>query len=601
MAHARNNRRIAVALALLLLGLALTVYAQGSGRQLMPVVVRGPVSTSYPIVKINFQPAAAQVPDGYLPDSGAVYGARGNGWRFGWNLDTSATTRERNSPLAPDQRYDTFIHTQKPENPNAFWEIELPNGVYEVFLVAGDPDYYDGFFSLAVEGVPALSGAPGATHPYVDGLVTVAVNDGRLTVSNGSGSNNNKLAFLEIYSPAGPLPTPTATVSPTPPPGNVEFRGLWVTRFDWTTNGQPASPARIDEIVNNAAAARFNAILFQVRGTADAYYTPGLEPWAARVSGGSLGQAPSPAWDPLAYLVSRAHQKGLQVHAYVNVYPIADKVGSSCPPPPAVSPTPLYYILQNAHGTTDGKLNASQWTTDGTPSCGDYLVASPASPVFRQHFKAVVADIVNRYDVDGIHLDRVRYAGRSTSCDPVSQGAYGAPCFGYNGKMLYPDWQREQINQLVREVYNEIIVPAGREIWLSAAVWHTYIDKWGWGYSQGYHDYYQDSQGWAKGGTIDAIMPMIYSSNPQTFRLERWQTLVADFQANRGGRYVFPGIGADQDFSEIAARIQAARDLGTGGQAIFSYGAMLARGYFDDLANGPYAQPAAVPDIPWHN
>ena len=338
-----------------------------------------------------------------------------------------------------------------------------------------------------------------------------------------------------------------------------------------------------------------------MRGTADAYYASGIEPWAQRVSGGTLGQPPSPFWDPLAYFVQRAHERGIQLHAYVNVYPVGDRLAdNSCPPPLRVTPLPLYYRLQDAHGATDGKLNAAQWTALDAISCGEYQMASPASDVFRAHFKAVVADLVNRYDVDGIHLDRVRYAARTTSCDPVSEDAYGGPCFsGADG--AYENWQRQQIDELVREVYQDVIVPSGREVWLSAAVWHTYIDRWGWGYTQGFHDFYQDSQGWTQAGIIDAISPMIYSANPETFRLERWRTLVADFQAHRGDRYVVPGIGADQPFNEITDRIATARALGTAGHAIFSYTALEAHGYFDELRAGPYATPAAVPDLPWRN
>ncbi len=588
---------LALATMLALAGVVLTVLAQSAGQSYAPVVMRGPISNGQPVARINFQPVWSETPSGYLPDSGAVYGDRGNGFRYGWNADNSATTRERNSPLAPDQRYDTLIHLQKPENPDAVWEIALPPGIYDVYAVAGDPEATDGFMQSTAEGNLLLSGAPTSGRRFVSGTTDATVTDGRLTVRSGPGAVNNKLLFLEIYRLAE-LPTPTATVSP----DRVEFRGLWVTRFDWTTFNQPASPARIDQIVNAAADAGFNVIFFQVRGTADAYYAPGLEPWAQRVSGGTLGQPPSPSWDPLAYFVQRAHERGVQLHAYVNVFPIGDRAtDNTCPPPPLVSPTPLYYLLQSAHGTTDGKLNAAQWTTLDQPSCGDYLTASPASPVFRDHFVAVVADLVNRYDIDGVHLDRVRYSGRSTSCDPVSEAAYGGPCFS-GAAGAFEEWQRQQINGLVRRVYDEVVVPAGRDVWLSAAVWPTYIDKWGWGYSQGYSDYYQDSQAWVKGGYIDSISPMIYSSNPQTFRLERWATLAGDFQDNRGGRYIVPGIGADQDsFAEIAARIEAARSLGTAGHAIFSYGAMAANGYFDDLRAGPYAEPAAVPDLPWHD
>jgi hypothetical protein len=75
---------------------------------------------------------------------------------------------------------------------------------------------------------------------------------------------------------------------------------------------------------------------------------------------------------------------------------------------------------------------------------------------------------------------------------------------------------------------------------------------------------------------------------------------VADFQANSGGRHIVPGIGTGYcTFDEIAWRIETARTLGTAGHALFSYGDLLANDYFDDLAAGPYAQPATVPDIPW--
>ncbi|MEZ4517907.1 MAG: hypothetical protein R3C44_14180 [Chloroflexota bacterium] len=95
---------------------------------------------------------------------------------------------------------------------------------------------------------------------------------------------------------------------------------------------------------------------------------------------------------------------------------------------------------------------------------------------------------MNRYDVDGIHLDNVRYGGGSLSCDPISEAAYGAPCFSNSD---YPEWQREQINNLVQQLYNQVIVPAARDVWLTAAVWPIYQDKWGWGVRDGYSYYYQ--------------------------------------------------------------------------------------------------------------
>ncbi|MCA9975083.1 MAG: hypothetical protein KC413_05010, partial [Anaerolineales bacterium] len=129
--------------------------------------------------------------------------------------------------------------------------------------------------------------------------------------------------------------------------------------------------------------------------------------------------------------------------------------------------------------------------------------------------------------------------------------------------------------------------------------WPIYIDYWGWGGTQGYYDFYQDSKAWLAEGDMDALMPMIYGGSFWT--QARFETLTADFQASRNGRYIIPGIGADYcSFAEIEARINMARQIGTVGHALFSYRGLLAGGYFQMLADGPYATPAIVPDITWH-
>jgi PKD repeat protein len=148
--------------------------------------------------KINFQPTGAATPAGYLADTGSVFGARGNGVSFGWNATNAEQTRERNASNAPDQRYDTLTHLQKPANPNASWELQLPNGTYRVRLVAGDPLHWDSVYQLALEGTLALSGTPSSTTRWFDTTTTVMVSDGRLTLTNGAGASNNKINFLEV-------------------------------------------------------------------------------------------------------------------------------------------------------------------------------------------------------------------------------------------------------------------------------------------------------------------------------------------------------------------------------------------------------------------
>src|SRR5213593_2299554 len=104
---------------------------------------------------INFQPAGAPVPDGYLVDSGLAFGDRGNGLSYGWNADDTATARDRNSKLSPDQRYDTLIHMQR--NGSFRWSLAVPNGIYNVHLVSGDAIAFDSNFCIKVENVVLMN------------------------------------------------------------------------------------------------------------------------------------------------------------------------------------------------------------------------------------------------------------------------------------------------------------------------------------------------------------------------------------------------------------------------------------------------------------
>ena len=157
-----------------------------------------PAASGPATIRVNFQPASAPVPAGYLMDGGSVYGARGNGQTYGWNADNTAQTRDRNSTLSPDQASDTLIHTQKAENPNAIWEIALPNGSYDVRIVSGDAFYFDSVFRVAAEGILVVSGTPTSSSHWVEGTRTVSVADGRLTLTNAAGASNNKICFVEI-------------------------------------------------------------------------------------------------------------------------------------------------------------------------------------------------------------------------------------------------------------------------------------------------------------------------------------------------------------------------------------------------------------------
>jgi uncharacterized repeat protein (TIGR03806 family) len=167
------------------------------------VLIHAPMGWEAFSVKVNFQTNTAPLVPGHLPDYGDVFGNRGNGFSYGWDTNNNANSRYRNSANSLDLRYDTFNHLQKPGG-GTTWEIAVPNGLYQVRAVSGDAGATDGNFQLNVEGTLVVSGAPSSAARWVEGIATVTVNDGRLTVGNAPGSVNNKICFIEIASLAPP-------------------------------------------------------------------------------------------------------------------------------------------------------------------------------------------------------------------------------------------------------------------------------------------------------------------------------------------------------------------------------------------------------------
>ncbi len=177
-------------------------WSDGGARQ--HVIVTPAADTTYTATfvpgfkaRVNFQPTGSPVPEGYVADTGAAFGTRGNGLSFGWNAST-AESRDRNAANSADQRYDTLNHMQKPSNPDGRWEIAVPNGAYDVRVVMGDPGYFDSVFRLNAEGAQILGATPSTSSRWKEANAVVQVSDGRLTLSNGTGASNNKLCFIEI-------------------------------------------------------------------------------------------------------------------------------------------------------------------------------------------------------------------------------------------------------------------------------------------------------------------------------------------------------------------------------------------------------------------
>lgn len=351
-----------------------------------------------------------------------------------------------------------------------------------------------------------------------------------------------------------------------PVPDVGELRGIWVDR--WTFS----DAADIEDIMAKSAAAGFNTVFFQVRGNADAYYDSAWEPWAKGLTG-TLGA--DPGWDPLQTAVESGHAHGLEVHAYLNAFPF----WTGTTPPTESTPRHAYlehpeWLVADSSGTPMA-LNAS------------YVWMSPGNPEVRQRLADVAADVADHYDVDGIHLDLVRYPGSQYSHDAVSRAAWDGSD--------YAAWQRRQVVEAVAGVYAVSDVP------VTAAVWGVYENDWGWSsVSQGNVDYYQDSRAMLAEGALDALAPMVYWPVTDTpgERLD-FATLIADHVAHDSGRYVFAGINAE-DFSweEELACIEASRAAGARGYVIFDWGLVDAYGWWDELA-AVNAEPTTLPTYPW--
>ncbi|MBK1818001.1 PQQ-dependent sugar dehydrogenase [Luteolibacter yonseiensis] len=156
------------------------------------------INTNSPayLAKINFQPATATVPAGYLADSGSTYGLRSSGFSYGWSNPASPV--EYDSVNAPDQRYDTVI----PIAGGSSWEIQVPNARYKVRVVAGDPTYTSGTQTehITVEGQTLLNASISNGTRFADASNTFNVTDGRLTIATGANAVNTKICFIEITS-----------------------------------------------------------------------------------------------------------------------------------------------------------------------------------------------------------------------------------------------------------------------------------------------------------------------------------------------------------------------------------------------------------------
>ncbi|MFN2566119.1 MAG: glycoside hydrolase family 10 protein [Gemmatimonadaceae bacterium] len=386
----------------------------------------------------------------------------------------------------------------------------------------------------------------------------------------------------------------------------AEGRALWINRFEYN------SAAEIAEAIARAASANFNVIYFQVRGQGDAYYRSHLEPCAIRLCG-TLGNG-SPPYDPLEIAVREAHARGIQLHAWLNAL-------TGWAAPTENNAAFCSVLIESRRGSPRHMLLAHpDWvmtTRDGTPmDCytsqePEYAYVSPGIPAVRAHLAAVAADVVRRYAVDGVHLDRIRYPGPGWSYDEPSLSSFRARYRREPGSASDSDWarfRREQIDATVKAVFDSITsVRPG--VSLSAAVWPVHDrTAFGWPSSSGVSQFYQNPRVWASGGYVDVVAPMAYfainerycSYNlPGGHTNPDWACLLDDHQTGlRGTRArLYMGLWAELGAEEVARQVRLGREKGVDGFAVYSYASADAAGLFASLPATVFADRAVVPPI----
>lgn len=223
-------------------------------------------------------------------------------------------------------------------------------------------------------------------------------------------------------------------------PGSGEMRGVWVSYLDW--NGWAKDEAgykkAMDQTLDLCVQKGLNAVFLQVRPDGDAMYPSQYFPWSKFASG---KQGKNPGYDPLAYAVQAAHQRGLQLHAWINPYRITgylNRYSDLCASNPAIA------------WAKDGDSSNDRWVLCQN---GEYYY-NPAIPQVRQLIINGVKEIVTNYEVDGIHFDDYFYPNLD---DSKAETWFDYPEYQASGTSLsVAAWRRNNVNELVRGVYSAV-------------------------------------------------------------------------------------------------------------------------------------------------
>ncbi|MBQ5627487.1 MAG: family 10 glycosylhydrolase, partial [Bacteroidaceae bacterium] len=300
------------------------------------------------------------------------------------------------------------------------------------------------------------------------------------------------------------------------PSPKYEYRAVWLTtieNLDWPRT-QVKRPADIEKqkaelvvILDSLQAMHINTVLLQTRVRGDVIYPSSIEPISHVLTGVS---GKSPGYDPLAFAIEECHKRGIRLHAWLVTLPLGKdehvrRLGRNS--------------LPNRQSNLCTRYKGAWYMEPGNPATADYIAA-------------LVKEIVQNYDVDGIHLDYVRYP------DSVDGYPDGSLFVRHGKRMSLAAWRRSNITRIAAGVYSAVkqlkpwvcvsCAPLGKYDNL------TRYSSLGW---DAYNTVYQDAQGWLRDGIMDALFPMLY------FNGNNFYPFVLDWCENSHGRHVAPGVG----------------------------------------------------------
>ncbi|MCB1230837.1 MAG: family 10 glycosylhydrolase [Verrucomicrobiae bacterium] len=385
-----------------------------------------------------------------------------------------------------------------------------------------------------------------------------------------------------------------------PPEPLREFRGAWVAsvhNIDWPSRaGLSPSQQRAElvSLLDLAAKTGLNAIILQVRPEGDALYDSKIEPWSYWLTG-QMGKAPSDGYDPLAFAVSEAHRRGIELHAWFN--PFRARATKS------VSASSNH--LSRTHPEWLLPAGSQTWADPGLRPVQDRAIQ-------------VMVDVTKRYDVDAIHIDDYFYpypkkiGGKMVQQfdDSRTYAAYRAA----GGKLEITDWRRAEMNGFIQRLYAAI---KGTKPWVKFGI--SPFGIWRPGYPRGieadldsYEHIASDARTWLHEGWLDYLSPQLYwriDDRPHSFSaLSKWWN-----DENSKGRHVWPGtassrIKSDEDpgrpASEIARQIVVTRETSStrlgAGHLHWSFAAIKSdRGGLRSQLAPLYRTVAIPPASPW--